>query len=131
MAEQENIGIFQNELVKMVNANTERVRRLEQKLIGIEQRVNVLEDKTIEETDKMRKDFEQILIDIKAVSENISKIHAEILVVNKNLDKTAKKSEVKELESLLDLYSPIKSKFATRDEVERLIEEKLEKKTNE
>ena len=131
MAEQENIGIFQNELVKLANANTERIRSLEHRLIAVEQRVNVLEEKILEETDKMRKDFEQILIDIKAVSENISKIRAEILVVNKNLDKTAKKSEVRELESLLDLYSPIKSKFTTRDEVERLIEEKIEKKTNE
>ena len=45
------------------------------------------------------------------------------------IDKTAKRTEVRELESLLDLYSPIKSKFATRDEVERLIEERIKKKT--
>jgi TolA-binding protein len=129
VAEQENIGIFQNELVKMVNANIERVRHLEQRFTSIEQRVNIIEEKITDETDKLRKNLEQILVDIKAVSESVSKIRAEILVVNKNLDKTAKKSEVKELESLLDLYSPIKSSFATRDEVERMIEEKLEKKT--
>jgi len=129
MAEQESFTILQNELVKMVKTNAGRIRSLERRLMGIEQRMTSLEEKTIEGTDKQRKDFEQILIDIKAVSENISKIRTELIVLGKNIDKAAKKSEVRELESLLDLYSPIKSKFTTRDEVERLIEEKIEKKS--
>jgi len=129
MEQQDNLSILQNELVKMVKTNAGRIRSLEQRLTNLEQRFTTLEEKMIEESESLKKDFDQIMIDIKAVSESVSKIRSEIIVLSKNIDKAAKRSEVKELESLLDLYSPIKSKFTTRDEVERLIEEKLEKKT--
>jgi hypothetical protein len=68
-------------------------------------------------------------MDIKNIIKNLSELRTETMRINKDIDRTAKKSEVKELESLLDLYSPIKSKFTTKDEVERLIDEKLSKKT--
>ncbi len=97
---------------------------IEQRLSGTERRISSLEEKIIDEIDNLRRGFEQISMDIKALGKNLSEIRAEILKINKNLDKTAKKAEVKELESLLDLYSPIKSKFVTREEVERLIEDK-------
>jgi len=125
----EDIRSFSAEIANMVNVNTRRIRTLEQRLILTERRISALEEKIIEEIDNLRKNFEKIFIDIKAVTENLSQIRTEILTINKNLDKSARKSEVKELESLLDLYSPIKSKFATREEVERMIEEKISKKT--
>jgi hypothetical protein len=68
-------------------------------------------------------------MDIKNIIKNLSELRTEMMRINKDIDRTAKKSEVKELESMLDLYSPIKSKFTTKDEVERLIDEKLSKKT--
>jgi len=117
-----------SEIVKMVNTNTRRIRTIEQRLSGTERRISSLEEKIIDEIDNLRRGFEQISLDIKALTDNLSQIRTEMLKINKNLDKTAKKAEVKELESLLDLYSPIKSKFMTREEVERLIEEKTEKR---
>ncbi len=119
-----DVSALSSEIVKMVNTNTRRIRTIEQRLSGTERRISSLEEKIIDEIDNLRRGFEQISMDIKALSGNLSQIRAEILKINKNLDKTAKKAEVKELESLLDLYSPIKSKFVTREEVERLIEEK-------
>lgn len=119
-----DVTALSSEIVKMVNTNTRRIRTIEQRLSGTERRIGSLEEKIIDEIDDLRRGFEQIAMDIKALGENLSQIRAETLKINKNLDKTAKKAEVKELESLLDLYSPIKSKFVTREEVERLIEEK-------
>lgn len=117
------------EVVKVINTNTRRIRSLEQRLDGLEMRIGAIQEKIINEIEDVKKDFEEIHMDIKQISKNFSELRGEILRMNKAIDKTAKKTEVKELESLLDLYSPIKSKFATRDEVERLIEEKLSKKT--
>jgi uncharacterized coiled-coil DUF342 family protein len=98
-------------------------------LDGIESRIGALEEKLIDEIDSLRKSFDQISVDIKAVSETLSEIRGEILKVNKTMDKTAKKAEIKELETLLEIYNPIKSTFATKDQVERIIEERLAKKT--
>jgi hypothetical protein len=125
----EDMRTFSTEIAKMTNMNTGRIRALEQRLTLTESRIGALEDRIIEEIDYLRKSFGQIALDIKGVTESLSQIRTEMLNINKNLDKTARKSEVKELESLIDLYSPIKSKFITRDEVERLLEEKTEKKT--
>jgi len=124
-----DVQAFGNEVVKIMSANTRRIRALEQRLNGLEMRIGSIEEKIINEIEGIRKDFEEINMYIKNIVKNFSELRAEILMINKTIDKTARKSEVKELESLLDLYSPIKSKFTTRDEVERLIDEKLSKKT--
>ncbi len=124
-----DVQAFSNEVVKIISTNTRRIRALEQRLNGLEMRIGAIEEKIINEIEGIRKDFEEIHIDIKSIVKNLSELKSEILIINKTIDKTARKSEVKELESLLDLYSPIKSKFTTRDEVERLIDQKLSKKT--
>ena len=124
-----NVQAISNEAVKIINTNTRRIRTLEQRLDAIEMRIGGIQEKIINEIEGIRKDFEEIHIGIKSIVKNVSELRNEILRVNKTIDKTARKSEVKELESLLDLYSPIKSKFTTRNEVERLIDEKLSKKT--
>ena len=127
--ETRDVQAFSNEVVKIINTNTRRIRSLEQRLDGIEMRMGGIEEKIINEIEIIKKDFEEIGMDIKSIAKNMSELRTEILRINKTMDKTAKKSEVKELESLLDLYSPIKSKFTTRDEVERMVDEKLRKKT--
>ncbi|MDI6825805.1 MAG: hypothetical protein QMD36_01260 [Candidatus Aenigmarchaeota archaeon] len=117
------------EITNRINTNTRRIRTLEQRMSAAESRIGTLQEKIIDEIDRLRKSFDQISVDVKAVSQNLSEIHAEILNINKNLDKTAKKAELKELESLLDLYNPIKSRFTTKDEVMRIVENKLSEKT--
>jgi len=124
-----NMQSFNNEVVKIINANTRRIRSLEQRLDGLEMRIGAIEEKIINEMDALRKNFDEIGMDIKDISKNLNELRNEILKINKTIDKTAKKAEVKELESLLDLYNPIRSKFTTREEVERLIDEKLGQKT--
>jgi len=124
-----DVQTFSNEVVKIMSTNTRRIRALEQRLNGLEMRIGAIEEKIINEIEGIRRDFEEIDMNIKNIVKNVSGLRSEILTINKTIDKTARKSEVKELESLLDLYSPIKSKFTTRDEVERLIDEKLSKKT--
>ena len=124
-----NVQSFNNEVVKIINANTRRIRSLEQRLDGLEMRIGAIEEKIINEMDALRKNFDEIGMDIKDISKNLNELRNEILKINKTIDKTAKKAEVKELESLLDLYNPIRSKFTTREEVERLVDEKLGQKT--
>jgi len=122
----QTIGI---EMSNRINTDTRRIRTLEQRMNAAESRIGTLQEKVIDEIDRLRKSFDQISVDLKAVSDNISEVHSEILKINKNLDKTAKKAELKELESLLDLYNPIKSRFTTKDEVMRIIEDKMSEKT--
>ena len=123
-----NIHAFGTELVTRINTNTRRIRTLEQRHEGTEGRISSLEEKVIEELSNLKKRFDQISQDIDKLSENIGELRSEFLKMTKNLEKTARKTELKELESLIELYNPIKSRFVSREEVERLIEEKLSKK---
>lgn len=118
-----------SEAVKIVSANTRRIRALEQRFDVLEMRVGAVEQKIIEEIEELKKSFDRISADVKNLSRSISLIRNEVLRMDKRLNKTAKRAEVKELESLLELYNPIKSRFVTREEVERLVDEKLSKKT--
>jgi hypothetical protein len=49
--------------------------------------------------------------------------------VNKELSKTALKSDVKKIETFIDVVNPITAKFVTRDELDRLLEERMKRKT--
>lgn len=109
--------------IERINNNTRRIRVLEQRLDGISSRIESLEERIIDDVDTLKKGVDRLFLDIKDVSESLTNIRGEILKLNKNIEKTAKKAELKELESLLELYSPIKSKFVTMDQVRRLIEE--------
>lgn len=123
-----NIHAFNTELVTRINTNTRRIRTLEQRHEGTEGRISSLEEKVIDELENLKKHFDQISRDIDSLTKNISELRAEFLKMSKSIEKAARKTEVKELESLIDLYNPIKSKFVTRDEVEKILEEKLTKK---
>ena len=122
-----DIRTFTTEILNRVDSNTRRIRSIEQRLNLLESRISSLEEKLIDEIDKLGKGFEQLQLDVKAVSESLKLLRAEMLKMNKNMEKTALKAEVKELATLLDLYNPIKSSFVTKEEVRRMLEE-LEKK---
>ncbi len=119
---------FGIEVANRINTSTRRIRTIEQRLNGAELRIGALEERVIDEIDKLRKSFEQISVDIKSVNDHLSELHSEILKIDKTLEKTAKKAELKELETLLEIYNPIKSTFTTKNEVERMIEDKLAEK---
>ena len=114
---------FTSEIVRSVNDNTRRIRILEQGLEGVRSRISALEEKVIDEVENIKKWLDQLSVGVKDVSKKLTEIHSEILKINKELDKTARKTELKEIESLLELYNPIKSQFVTADQVRRMLEE--------
>jgi len=115
------------EVVRITNDNTRRIRVLEQSMESSMNRITSLEERLIDEFGDIKKWIDQISLDIKELSKELKEIKNEMTRINKELEKTARKTEVKELESLINLYSPIKSHFVTRDEVVRLIERELKK----
>ena len=123
----QNFAPINAEVVRSTNDNTRRIRVLEQNLESSRNRISSLEERMIDEMGDIKKWMDQLSIDAKEISKALKNIRAEMLRINKELEKTARKSEVKELESLMDLYSPIKSHFVTRDEVARILERELNK----
>ena len=123
---QQQIGIS-TEVSRITNDNTRRIRILEQSLESSRTRIGSLEERMIDEMGDIKKWIDQLSLDVKEISKDLKEIRTEISRVNKDLTKTARKTEIKELESLLELYSPIKSLFVTKEEVMRLMERELDK----
>jgi uncharacterized protein YoxC len=111
------------ELVRSAQESKGRIRSLEQNVEGLRSRINAIEEKVIEESNNMKKWIDNLTADVHEVSESLKDIHSDVLRVKKDLDKKARKSELKEIESLLEIYNPIKSHFITRQQAERIFED--------
>lgn len=115
------------ELVRRMNEDTRRIRALEQRLTRIDNSIDSLEYNTLTQLNDLKIKFEKIGNNLLEVSEKLTSIENEILRINKELEKTATKAEVKQLETFIELFNPVKSRFVTKDEMERMLEEKLVK----
>jgi uncharacterized protein (UPF0335 family) len=123
----QNFAPINTEIARSTNDNTRRIRILEQSLESSRNRISSLEERMIEEMGDIKKWMDQLSIDIGEISKDFKTMRKEIIRINKELEKTARKNELKELESLLDLYNPIKSRFVTRDEVISILENQIKK----
>lgn len=114
------------ELVERTNSNARRLRTLEEMVDNLTSRVNILEESSLKE--RKRLDGE-----ISNLNSLIEKIEERIAVIEKNITEMVKKmkgfvttAKIKELEELIDIYNPLKSNFITKEEVERMLEERSE-----
>ena len=116
------------ELLSSNQESKRRIRVLEQDVDGLRSRVNALEEKIIEDMGNIKKWLDQLSTDVNSVSKSLKEIHSNILRIDKEFDRKARKSEVKEIESLLEVYNPIQSHFITKDQAERMMLD-IKKKT--
>jgi hypothetical protein len=116
-----------NELVDRTNSDSKRLRVLEQRTETISSRATAIE----QEMQNMNKHLNKIVTDIDVKIKNqddlIRKSDIVMKEVIKQMKKLATVSKISELETLIELYNPLKSQFVTREEVERIMQEKKNK----
>jgi hypothetical protein len=116
-----------NELVDRTNSDTQRLRVLEQRAEVLSSRSNTLEQEIL----NINRHMQEIILDLDArikILEGVLKKNENILrEVVKQMKKLATTSKISELEQLIEIYNPIKSQFVTKEEVERILEEKKNK----
>lgn len=113
------------ELVERTNSNMRRLRILEQKADITTSRITTVEEALLDQTRNVKKIVETLEKTIIDESERIIKLEGTIKDIIERLKKSVSSTKIKELETLLDIYSPLKSQFMTREEVERLMDERL------
>lgn len=115
------------EIIKRINEDTRRIRSMEEKMERVENRLRNLEDGALAEMEKLRVILERIENRIADISTRLSNMDNEIIRINKELGKAATKAELKQIETFVDILNPIKARFITRDELERILEERIQK----
>jgi chromosome segregation ATPase len=118
-----NIEVLTSELVRRMNDDTRRIRLLEQRMDRIDNTVSGLEDNVLAQLDNLKFSIEKLNSEVLRIGERITGIENEMNKVKKDLDKTATKTEMKQIETFIDVVNPITSKFVTKDEMGRMLEE--------
>jgi chromosome segregation ATPase len=116
-----------SEVTHRLNEYSRRMKTIEQRLDHVEQQMQSIEETALTQMDDIRVNLERIVAKITGIAERLSGIENELLRINKELGKTATKSEVKQFETYIDVMNPIKSKFVTKDELERTLDERIKK----
>jgi hypothetical protein len=114
-----------DELVRRSNEIMRRLRALEERDSIIEARLSSMQDAILRNTADARSEFEALDKRLKDFENRLIIANNEITKIEKNIEKLARKSELSELAALIELYNPLKASFITKEETERLIEEKL------
>jgi hypothetical protein len=121
------IHAIMNELVDRTNSNTQRLRVLEQRGEVLDSRANSMEQDILNLNRNIQGFMSDMDARIKLQEDIIRKSDNTLKEVIKRIKSLATTTRISELEHLIDLYNPLKSQFVTKEEVERIIEEKKNK----
>lgn len=116
------------------------MRDLEEKIRNLTARVNTLDDTIMNKTKTLNSDIQELDDDISEVRDRIANLEVDVKEINREKRKFVSKQELEEMENYMDLMNPVNSNFVTekqveqkvsnkalsREEVESLIEKKLD-----
>ena len=118
MPDPTNVNVIMQELVRRSNEYSRRLRGLEQRLDAIENRINNFENSSLDRNKKVNLKFAEMDLSIKTLTEELMKVNGGLEKINKQVNKFARKQDLKEIERMLDLISPLKQEFVTKDQLE-------------
>ena len=122
---EKDVQAILNEVVRRGNETVRRLRDIEEKDSLFENRLNTVETTALNLSDNKKTVDDKFTQKTDELERSVLRIDNELMKIGKLVDKMAKKSELKELESLISIYNPIKTNFITREELELILEERL------
>ena len=118
MPDPTNVNVIMQELVRRSNEDSRRLRGLEQRLDAIENRINNFENSSLDRNKKVNLKFAEMDLSIKTLTEELMKVNGGLEKINKQVNKFARKQDLKEIEPMLCLISPLKQEFVTKGQLE-------------
>ena len=100
--------MIMQELVRRSNDETRRLRELESRLQGIEERASALENMSIDKTKKLNEKLADIELSVSSLTDEVRVIQNTIDKLSKQMAKMARKRDLLEVEKMVDLLSPIR-----------------------
>lgn len=121
MPQVENYQVIIQELIRRSNEETRRLRTLEQKMDALEDKINGLIESSLERAKKTGSKITEMDVAIKNLSNEIINLKMGIDKVNKQMAKFAQRRDLKEIEKMLELLSPLREEFATKEDLEEAL----------
>lgn len=114
----EQYQIILQELIRRSNEESRRMRSIEQRLDTLDDKLNVLTEGTNERTKRINTKLTEMEVALRTLSNDVANIKANVERITKSMAKFAQKRDLKEVERMLDLLSPIRQEFVTKDVLE-------------
>ncbi|MCX6815663.1 MAG: hypothetical protein NT120_02335 [Candidatus Aenigmarchaeota archaeon] len=124
----DNYQVILQELVRRSNEETRRLRMLEQKMDSLDDKLNSLLENNTERTKKINTKTAEVDVSLKNLSNEILNLKVNVDKINKQLVKFAQRRDLKEIERMLELLSPLREEFATKEDLEELKKQEEEEK---
>lgn len=116
-----DFGSFREDISNL----TRRLRILEESFTNLRRILQVTEQNVLAKNKLFTTEIRTITSDIKDMKKENNDIKERIIELVKDLQETAKRSEVKVLDRYINLWNPVK--FVTQNEVEQMIQDLLKK----
>ena len=115
------IQMILQELVRRTNDELLRVRTLEDRIQSLEERTGSVEVLSLERTKKTNDKFAELDVSIRNMSDEIVRLKNMVEKISRQIDKFALKRDVKEVEKMFDLLSPVKQEYVTKEELREVV----------
>ncbi len=120
--ELEKFQIILQELVRRTNDFNSRVRGIEQRVQSLEERTNSIEESNIEKTKKINDKFLDNEARFRSINDELIMMRNTLEKINRQITKFAMKKDVKEVEKMFEILSPIRNEFVTEEEFREHVE---------
>lgn len=114
------------ELLDQINSLTRRIRLLEDHYLNIQKKMQVNEQNLLRTDKRTTAEIKTINSELTDVKRAINQIKSDINQIIRELQQTANKDEVNVIKKYLEFWQPVN--FVTQNEVERIVEEIVDKK---
>ncbi|MBD3249354.1 hypothetical protein GF336_04885 [Candidatus Woesearchaeota archaeon] len=102
-----------------------RLRMLESRYTDLDRKFELIESNLLGVKKRINKEIKVFDSDTAELRKEIDSLRDKIEIIISSLERTASKEDIDTIKKYLELWNPVK--FATREEVEEIVDEKLEK----
>lgn len=126
-AQRRTVGSVLNKLIERVNSNIRRLRILEQESSLYKTRLTSLEHEITSQKNQASRIVKESNERIAKADDRAAGLESTLKEVVMQLKKTTTSTKIRELEQLIEIYNPITSQFVTKEEVDRIVSDKLKR----
>ena len=119
------LGIDLVQVSNELNNVSRRVRIMEERYINLRRKTQVTDQNMLLNNRRFANELKAVSDDVKEIKRNVLELNTKLKLIVKELRECAKKEDLNVLQKYIELWEPLN--FVTRNEVEKLIQEALEK----
>ena len=121
--ESRKIYAILQEMLRRSNSEITRLRELEQRLDSIEGRVATIEEVSLARMEKSNERFVYLDSTLRNINDDMLRLKNNLEKINRQINKFARKRDIKEIEKMFELLSPLKQEFVTKGELKEEVKE--------